>query len=104
LQRLCSGFLTPYILVLCYLSLQNEKAGIFYVYSVLNSTCLHLLLKLNSFSILFYFCMVFAFLVRIPIFLVHLWLPRAPVISIVQLRSLLEYANGGGFRSTECIT
>jgi NADH-ubiquinone oxidoreductase chain 4 len=46
--------------------------GIFYVYSVLNSTCFYLLLKFNSFSILFYFCIVFAFLVKMPIFLVHL--------------------------------
>jgi len=28
---------------------------------------------------LFYVCMVFAFLVRMPIFIVHLWLPRAHV-------------------------
>jgi NADH-ubiquinone oxidoreductase chain 4 len=31
---------------------------------------------LNGF---FYFCIIFAFLVRMPIFLVHLWLPRAHV-------------------------
>ena len=28
---------------------------------------------------LFYVCMVFAFLVKMPIFIVHLWLPRAHV-------------------------
>jgi NADH:ubiquinone oxidoreductase subunit 4 (subunit M) len=28
---------------------------------------------------LFYVCIVFAFLVKIPIFIVHLWLPRAHV-------------------------
>jgi NADH-ubiquinone oxidoreductase chain 4 len=32
-----------------------------------------------SVSSLFYVCMVLAFLVRMPMFLVHLWLPRAHV-------------------------
>lgn len=34
------------------------------------------LIFLNGFL---YFCIIFAFLVRTPIFLIHLWLPRAHV-------------------------
>jgi NADH-ubiquinone oxidoreductase chain 4 len=74
--------------------------GIFYIYSVLNSTCFYLLLKLDSFSILFYFCMVFAFLVKIPIFLVHLWLPKAhveaPVSGSIILAGALLKLEGHG--------
>ena len=33
---------------------------------------------------LFYVCMVFAFLVRMPKFIVHLWLPRAHVVAPVS--------------------
>jgi NADH-ubiquinone oxidoreductase chain 4 len=74
--------------------------GIFYVYSVLNSICFYLLFKLNYFSILFYFCIVFAFLVKIPIFLVHLWLPRAhveaPVSGSIILAGALPKLEGYG--------
>ena len=42
---------------------------------------------------LFYVCIIFAFLVRIPMFIVHLWLPRAhfeaPVSGSVILAGVL---------------
>jgi NADH-ubiquinone oxidoreductase chain 4 len=54
--------------------------GILFVYNNLCSLCLFLLWSGRGFSGgLFYVCIIFAFLVRIPIFMVHLWLPRAHV-------------------------
>ena len=54
--------------------------GILFVYSSLGSSCLFLLCENNSLvGGLFYVRMVFAFLVKMPMFMVHLWLPRAHV-------------------------
>ena len=54
--------------------------GILFAYNCLCSLCLFLLCC-NDFlsSSLFYVCIIFAFLVRMPMFIVHLWLPRAQV-------------------------
>jgi len=47
--------------------------GILFVYNSLGSLCLFILWGNNSLvGGLFYVCMIFAFLVRIPIFIVHL--------------------------------
>jgi NADH-ubiquinone oxidoreductase chain 4 len=54
--------------------------GILFIYNPLGSLCL-LLLRCNSSLVggLFYVCIVFAFLVKMPMFLIHLWHPKAHV-------------------------
>jgi NADH-ubiquinone oxidoreductase chain 4 len=68
-ERLQAGI---YLLFYTLLASLPILVGIFYSYSVLGSTCFYLLIRLNSLSVLFYLCIVFSFLVKIPIFLVHL--------------------------------
>nr|YP_009732609.1 NADH dehydrogenase subunit 4 [Pyrausta despicata]QHS71328.1 NADH dehydrogenase subunit 4 [Pyrausta despicata] len=53
--------------------------GIFYIFYWKNSIMIYFL-KFYSFDIyLLYFCMVMAFLVKMPMYFVHLWLPKAHV-------------------------
>lgn len=60
--------------------------GIFYIYENLNSLFIPFLVKREPLTnaSLFYLAIVFAFLVKIPIFLVHLWLPKAHVEAPVR--------------------
>nr|YP_010987444.1 NADH dehydrogenase subunit 4 [Macrotermes herus]WON65876.1 NADH dehydrogenase subunit 4 [Macrotermes herus] len=75
--------------------------GILFVYSNLCSLCFFLLLG-NGWSsgCLFYVCMVFAFLVSMPMFMVHLWLPKAhveaPVSGSMILAGVLLKLGGYG--------
>jgi NADH-ubiquinone oxidoreductase chain 4 len=57
--------------------------GILYIYSSLGSLCLFLL-RGGVVGGLFYVCMVLAFLVKMPMFLMHLWLPKAHVEASVS--------------------
>nr|YP_010878890.1 NADH dehydrogenase subunit 4 [Cantonius szechuanensis]WHE42529.1 NADH dehydrogenase subunit 4 [Cantonius szechuanensis] len=52
--------------------------SIFYVYSELNSLMFFILNDLFN-NLLMFLCMNFVFLVKIPMFFVHLWLPKAHV-------------------------
>ena len=54
--------------------------GILFVYNSLGSLFLFLLYG-DNFLVgnLFYICIIFAFLVSMPIFMVHLWLPEAHI-------------------------
>jgi NADH-ubiquinone oxidoreductase chain 4 len=52
-ERLQAGI---YLLSYMLLATLPMLVGIFYVYSVLNSTCFYLLLKLDSFSIIVFQC------------------------------------------------
>jgi NADH-ubiquinone oxidoreductase chain 4 len=77
------------------------SVGILFVYNSLRSSCLFLLCANNSLvGGLFYVRMVFVFLVKIPMFIVHLLLPRAhveaPVSDSIILSGFLLKLGGCG--------
>ena len=53
--------------------------GIFYLYNEIQSIIIYFLKFINLNIYMLYFSMIIAFLVKIPIYFVHLWLPKAHV-------------------------
>nr|YP_010329845.1 NADH dehydrogenase subunit 4 [Amerila alberti]UNP54601.1 NADH dehydrogenase subunit 4 [Amerila alberti] len=53
--------------------------GIFYIFNEMNSMMIYFLKFMNMNMYLLYFCMIMAFLVKMPMYFVHLWLPKAHV-------------------------
>uniref|UniRef100_A0AAU7BAX7 NADH-ubiquinone oxidoreductase chain 4 n=1 Tax=Ischyroplectron isolatum TaxID=3073460 RepID=A0AAU7BAX7_9ORTH len=53
--------------------------GIFNISMKLSTLYIPLLLQMDYLNMVMYFCMIFAFLVKMPMFVVHLWLPKAHV-------------------------
>nr|WMQ52921.1 NADH dehydrogenase subunit 4 [Acherontia lachesis] len=53
--------------------------GLFYMYNEINSMMIYFLKFFNMNFIILYVCMVLAFLVKMPMYFVHLWLPKAHV-------------------------
>nr|YP_010999250.1 NADH dehydrogenase subunit 4 [Rheocricotopus emeiensis]WPM93096.1 NADH dehydrogenase subunit 4 [Rheocricotopus emeiensis] len=73
---------------------------IFYIYSYSFTLNIFMLMNYSFLNNLFYFAMIFAFLVKMPMFLVHLWLPKAhveaPVSGSMILAGVLLKLGGYG--------
>nr|ALO76131.1 NADH deshydrogenase subunit 4 [Scirtidae sp. GENSP02] len=67
-----------YLLFYTLLASLPMMISIFFYYSINGSLMFYIFSSFYN-SLIFYLCMVFAFLVKMPMFLVHLWLPKAHV-------------------------
>nr|URX53171.1 NADH dehydrogenase subunit 4 [Incisitermes rhyzophorae] len=96
-ERLQAGL---YLLFYTLLASLPMLVGIFYIYDSLCSTSFFLLSSLEGLNTFMYLCMIFAFLVKMPMFLVHLWLPKAhveaPVSGSMILAGVLLKLGGYG--------
>nr|AYM84968.1 NADH dehydrogenase subunit 4 [Ommatolampis quadrimaculata] len=79
------------------------------VYNYLNTLYFPLLIDVGSYYFMFYVFMIFAFLVKMPMFLFHLWLPKAHVEapisgSMILAGVLLKLGGYGIFRVLKVIS
>nr|UYA96514.1 NADH dehydrogenase subunit 4 [Janus sp. 1 GYN-2022d] len=75
-ERLQAGLYLLFYTLLVSLPL---LVGIFFIYLMNNSLYMPLFENFSCLFMLFYMSMIMAFLVKMPMFLVHLWLPKAHV-------------------------
>nr|AMP43815.1 NADH dehydrogenase subunit 4 [Suragina sp. KW-2016] len=96
-ERLQAGV---YLLFYTLLASLPMLVGIFYLYQDLNTMNFYLLSKYNYSVYGLYLSMILAFLVKMPMFLVHLWLPKAhveaPVSGSMILAGVLLKLGGYG--------
>nr|YP_009741243.1 NADH dehydrogenase subunit 4 [Oxytauchira brachyptera]QID48453.1 NADH dehydrogenase subunit 4 [Oxytauchira brachyptera]QON98955.1 NADH dehydrogenase subunit 4 [Oxytauchira brachyptera] len=82
---------------------------LFYVYYYVDTLYFPLLIDFGSYYFMFYVFMILAFLVKMPMFLVHLWLPKAHVEapisgSMILAGVLLKLGGYGVFRVMKVIS
>nr|YP_009255461.1 NADH dehydrogenase subunit 4 [Anopheles laneanus]AND46710.1 NADH dehydrogenase subunit 4 [Anopheles laneanus]AWB98337.1 NADH dehydrogenase subunit 4 [Anopheles laneanus] len=97
-ERLQAGI---YLLFYTLLASLPLLIGIFYILNFNNTLSFNLLFNVSFLNMnLLYLCLIFAFLVKMPMFLVHLWLPKAhveaPVSGSMILAGVLLKLGGYG--------